>query len=218
MEDILEILKTAADCIAMQFGPNTEVVVHDFRDDINHTVRYIVNGHVTGRKVGDGPRRQFLKDLELNKLNDTHRRQISTTTDGRTIRSTTANYCDEDGALVFAMCINQDITDIMSLEKAVASMSESRYFESAPLESDSGNRNENINTSIHDLMEQLISEGIRQIGAAPDQMNKSQKIDLIKFLDAHGIFQIQKSGVELCELLGISKFTFYNYLEEARNG
>ncbi|MEE3362117.1 MAG: helix-turn-helix transcriptional regulator [Anaerovoracaceae bacterium] len=217
MADTFEILKKAADGIAMQFGPNTEVVIHDFRDDINHTVRYIVNGHVTGRKIGDGPRRQFLKDLELSKLDETHNRQISTTADGRTIRSTTANYLDEDGSLEFAMCINQDITDIMSLEKAVASMSESRYFESAPLDPESGNGNENINTSIHDLMEQLISEGIRQIGAAPDQMNKNQKIDLIRFLDARGIFQIQKSGAELCELLGISKFTFYNYLEEARN-
>lgn len=47
-------LKQVADLIAAQFGPNTEVVVHDFSGDIDHTIVYIVNGHVTGRRIGDG--------------------------------------------------------------------------------------------------------------------------------------------------------------------
>lgn len=47
-------------------------------------------------------------------------------------------------------------------------------------------------------------------------MNKEAKIRLIRFLDERGVFMIQKSGQTVCELLGISKFTLYNYLEEAR--
>lgn len=47
-------------------------------------------------------------------------------------------------------------------------------------------------------------------------MNKEAKIKLLRFLDERGVFLIQKSGQKVCELLGISKFTLYNYLEEAR--
>ncbi len=47
-------------------------------------------------------------------------------------------------------------------------------------------------------------------------MNKESKMKLLKFLDEKGVFLIKKSGERLCELLSISKFTLYNYLDEIR--
>ena len=47
-------------------------------------------------------------------------------------------------------------------------------------------------------------------------MNKEEKITFIRYLDEKGAFLITKSGEHICELLGISKFTFYNYLEISR--
>ncbi|MGI6191789.1 MAG: helix-turn-helix domain-containing protein, partial [Eubacterium sp.] len=70
--------------------------------------------------------------------------------------------------------------------------------------------------SIQDVMESLISEGIRKIGMPPDQMNRDAKIEFIRFLNERGVFKIQKSGQEVCSLLNISKFTLYNYMEEAK--
>ena len=51
----LETLKQIAHGVAVQFGDKCEVVIHDVtpgRPD--HTIVYIENGHVSGRKVGDG--------------------------------------------------------------------------------------------------------------------------------------------------------------------
>ena len=49
----LEMLKQIADALAAQFGPNCEVVIHDLSaQNAEHPIVYIVNGHVTGRKVG----------------------------------------------------------------------------------------------------------------------------------------------------------------------
>ena len=55
MVNNLNQLKQIADLIAAQFGPATEVVVHDFTGELDHTIVYIVNGHVTGRTIGDAP-------------------------------------------------------------------------------------------------------------------------------------------------------------------
>ena len=49
----LEMLKQLADGIAAQFGDKCEVVIHDV-NNMDHSIVYIVNGHVSGRKVGDG--------------------------------------------------------------------------------------------------------------------------------------------------------------------
>ena len=54
----LETLKQIAHGVAVQFGDKCEVVIHDVtpgRPD--HTIVYIENGHVSGRKVGTAPPR-----------------------------------------------------------------------------------------------------------------------------------------------------------------
>ena len=49
----LNMLKQLADGIAAQFGEKCEVVIHDV-SAMNRSIVYIVNGHVSGRKLGDG--------------------------------------------------------------------------------------------------------------------------------------------------------------------
>ena len=60
-------------------------------------------------------------------------------------------------------------------------------------------------------------QGQEQVGKPALEMNKNEKIEFIRFLDQKGAFLITKSGEQICELLGISKFTFYNYLEISRS-
>ena len=142
-------------------------------------------------------------------------RHISHLPNGRIIRSSTANFFDEDGTLNSSLCINQDITDLVALENAVKGLSESGQFETSVL-STNGNEFDLQPSSIHGMMDNIITEALAFIGTPPDKMNKDAKIKLLQFLDERGVFMIQKSGQKVCELLGISKFTLYNYLEEAR--
>ena len=52
----LDMLKQIAAGLAAQFGDNCEVVVHDLaRNVAESSIVHIENGHITGRKVGDGP-------------------------------------------------------------------------------------------------------------------------------------------------------------------
>ncbi|MCI5687117.1 helix-turn-helix transcriptional regulator [Anaerovoracaceae bacterium 42-11] len=210
-------LKQIADLVAAQFGSATEVVIHDFTGELDHTIVYIVNGHVTNRTIGDAPTQSFLKYMNVNHPRKSMEkiRHISHLPNGRIIRSSTANFFDEDGTLNSSLCINQDITDLVSLENAVKGLSESGHFETSVL-STNGNEFDVQPSSIHGMMDNIITEALAFIGTPPDKMNKDAKIKLLQFLDERGVFMIQKSGQKVCELLGISKFTLYNYLEEAR--
>ena len=40
--------------IAAEFGPQCEIVLHDWSKEYDKTIIAIENGHVSGRKVGDG--------------------------------------------------------------------------------------------------------------------------------------------------------------------
>ena len=47
-------------------------------------------------------------------------------------------------------------------------------------------------------------------------MSKVERIRFLRFLDEKGAFLITRSSEKVCDLLNISKFTFYNYLDAAR--
>jgi len=47
-------------------------------------------------------------------------------------------------------------------------------------------------------------------------MDKEDKCKLLKYLDDKGAFVISKAGEKVADFLGISKFTFYSYLEQVR--
>ena len=50
----LELLRQVAAGIAAQFGSNCEVAIHDLSRDPDRSIVFIANGHISGRKVGDG--------------------------------------------------------------------------------------------------------------------------------------------------------------------
>ena len=63
---IINNIKSIADAIAKHNGDNCEVCVHDLKaEDVDHTIIYIVNNHVTGRKVGDSFSFNYLKSRKL---------------------------------------------------------------------------------------------------------------------------------------------------------
>ena len=60
----LETLRQMARGLAAQFGSNCEVVVHEISErSTSHSVVAIENGHVSGRKLGDGPSQVVLEQL-----------------------------------------------------------------------------------------------------------------------------------------------------------
>ena len=85
----LESLKQIADGIAAQFGSNCEVVIHEVSSSrMDHSIVYIVNGHVSGRKIGDGASQVALEQmLDHSAQPKDHLSYLTKTPDGKILKS-----------------------------------------------------------------------------------------------------------------------------------
>ena len=85
----IEFYKRLAHGLALQFGPNCEVVVHDLEtDDVDHSIVVIENGHVSGRKLGDGPSHIVLESMH-DGTTDVHDREASCSSPRPSLSATT---------------------------------------------------------------------------------------------------------------------------------
>lgn len=210
-EDQLDFLKRLAEGIAVQFGKNCEVAVHDLTTkDLNHTIVAIENGHISGRSIGDGPSNVVIKALDTDpkKLHD-KLAYLTRTEDGKILKSTTIFLRDQKGVPYAIFAINYDITLFLTMTEELRDFTEVK-----------GNNKSNpeiIPRNVNDLLDELIDESVRLVGKPVLLMTKEDKVRAIGFLNDAGAFLITKSGPKVCNYFGISKYTLYSYMDEAKH-
>ena len=205
----LQFLFKLAKGIASQFGPNCEVVVHDLAtNDPESSIVAIENGQVTGRKVGDGPSHVVLEALrgENSQLQD-HLSYLTKTRDGKILKSTTIYIRDDDGDPIGIFGINYDITLMLAMETALKQFTATEKEEKEP---------EAISRNVSDLLDELIEQSVKIVGKPVALMTKEDKVKAVQFLNDTGAFLITKSGDKVCKFFGISKYTLYSYIDEAK--
>jgi len=211
MEFTLDFLKRFTNNLGHLLGPKCEIVIHDFTKGFEHTVVHIVNGSVSGRKIGGCPTNLFFEHLNsLTEDTDFLSEYYTTTEDGRTIRSSTTHMLDENGNIVAAICVNIDISDFLNFKQQI------NYITGEKVRSNEGKGNEKFVRNVNELMNYYLSVVEQEIGKPAAEMNKQEKLRALAYLDKCGVLQISKANVILCEFFNISKFTLYNYLEEVR--
>ena len=209
-EEQLDFYKRLAHALALQFGSGCEVVVHDLEStDPSHSIVAIENGHVTGRKLGDGPSHVVLEALHAGdtKLED-RLAYLTKTADGKILKSSTVFIRDERGRAVGIFAVNYDITILRAMGDTIAEVVGTEP--SAPREP------EPIVRSVADLLDDLIEQSVQLVGTPVTLMSKEEKVRAIRYLNDTGAFLITKSGPKVCKYFGISKYTLYSYLDEAR--
>lgn len=206
----LDFYKRLAHALALQFGSGCEVVVHDLEAaDPSHSIVAIENGHVTGRRLGDGPSHVVLEALHAGgeRLED-RLAYLTKTADGKILKSSTVFIRDDDGRAVGIFAVNYDITILRAMGDTIAEVVGTEP--SAPREP------EPIVRSVADLLDDLIEQSVQLVGTPVALMSKEEKVRAIRYLNDTGAFLITKSGPKVCKFFGISKYTLYNYLDEAR--
>ena len=203
-EELRPFLKDIAVGIARQFGSNCEVVIHDTTHGAGHTIAFIQNGHVSGRKIGDDASEAVLKALK-NKDIDDRFGYITNSKDGRMLRSSTINIHDDGGDIVAVLCINYDISDLVLAR---------RSLEEFTTVEDLNEDTVVIPGDVNNLLEQLIEESHKLIGKPISAMTKEDKMRAIKYLDKSGALLVMKSSGRIADYYGISKYTLYNYLND----
>ena len=210
-EEQLDFYKRLAHALALQFGSGCEVVVHDLEStDPSHSIVAIENGHVTGRKLGDGPSHVVLEALHAGdaKLED-RLAYLTKTADGKILKSSTVFIRDERGRAVGIFALNYDITILRAMGETISEVVGTEP--SAPREP------EPIVRNVADLLDDLIDQSVELVGTPVALMSKEEKVRAIRYLNDTGAFLITKSGPKVCKFFGISKYTLYSYLDEARN-
>lgn len=213
MEKERALLKRAMDMLQAHFGENCEIVLHDMRDGYEHSIVDIRNGHITGRKTGDCTTNLGLEIAKGTKASGDYYNYITYSNNGKILRSSSMHFYDDQGELIGAFCINLDITDTVRMERFMQSYN--KY--TIPTEQPSGTK-EFFTNDVQQLLDELIVQATVLYNKPPKLLSKEEKMEVMSYLDAKGAFVISKSGERICKLLGISKYTFYNYLDLIRKG
>ena len=200
------MLRQVAAGIAAQFGSNCEVVVHDLSRHPDHSIVEIVNGHVTGRKVGDGASHVVIEQLQTNDPEPKdHLCYLTKTPDGKILKSSTVYIRNSKGKVSAIFSINYDISKLLMVESAV------RDLISTGEETQQTEPEKIVN--INDLLDDLIEQSVALVGKPVALMNKDDKVKAIRFLNQNGAFLVTKSGDKIAKSFGISKYTLYSYID-----
>lgn len=218
IEDHKEILDKVMSMLEHQFGPDSEIVLHDLTRPYEHTIVDIRNSAVSGRSVGGSVSNLGLEVLRGTVHGGDRYNYITYLKSSRILRSSTIHFYDEDNKIAAALCVNTDITESVKFEEYLKNRNK---FSLPPEKADDAARSENayvefIPDSVQSLLDYLISEAQETVGVPVDQMNKDDKVKFLGLLDKKGAFLISKSSERMCEYLDISKFSLYKYLEVAR--
>ena len=205
----IEFCKQLAKGVARQFGSNCEVVVHDLcAEDPERSVVVIENGHVTGRRLGDGPSHVVWEALKADpdSLED-RLSYLTRTEDGKILKSSTMFIRNDEGKPIGIFAINYDITMMKLMEDTIQEFTRTDAAAQEP---------QTITHNVNDLLEELIKQSAQLVGKPVALMTKDDKIKAIRYLNESGAFTIMKAGQRVCNFFGISKYTLYSYIDESK--
>ena len=210
MRHTLDFLKQLAHGLAIQFGSSCEIAIHDLKTkDLERSIVYIENGHVSNRQTGDGPSGIVLETLQSDPSTIHDKLSYLTKTeDGRILKSSTFYIRDDNGSVSYIFSLNYDITAFTAASTAIQSLIATKD----KLPDLTGDSPRQITHNVNELLDLLIEQAVAKVGKPVAMMNKDDKVAVVQYLDHAGAFLITKSGDKVSSYLGISKFTLYSYM------
>jgi len=196
-----------AQMLVQTLGPDCEIVLHDL-DDPAHSVVYVENPSVTGRKVGESFDQLVRQVILSDDLKESFAANYYfTAPNGKYIRSSSLLIKDEAGHLTGAMCINLDTTKLaQSLDFLQSLLPPAPRKQTAP----EAGQNEHVSVMIENLMDNILG------GADTKRLSRDGRLEKIRFMDEKGLFLMKGSIEKAAEKLGVGKVTIYSYLDEVR--
>ena len=133
-------------------------------------------------------------------------------TKGQIFKSCTTLIADKENKIIGSVCLNLEISDLLLAQSAI------QQFTQYNTDKQSMSSPQNVLTkNVDEILTYYMNQCENLIGKPMPLMSKDEKIKALGYLDQRGIFKITKASNMLCDAFQISRFTLYNYLEEARN-
>ncbi len=211
VNEILPILTTLIQGLAKHFGEGCEFVLHDYTKDASSIVA-IANGQVTGRAVGNGERRIGLRIMPGKEEEDGRYNYVTQTQDGRFLRSSTIHLRDDSGKVMGALCVNFDITELISSRNFL-----DRFIKMNPASFQQDPADAVFFDNVEDLLVAMIADSINYVGVPVAHMTREHKIEGINYLNRRGAFKIKNAASVVAKYYDISRYTIYNYINDGES-
>ena len=190
MRHTLDFLKQLAHGLAIQFGSSCEIAIHDLKTkDLEKSIVYIENGHISNRQTGDGPSGIVLETLQSDPSTIHDKLSYLTKTeDGRILKSSTFYIRDDDGSISYIFSLNYDITAFTAASTAIQSLIATKD----KLPDLTGDSPRQITHNVNELLDLLIEQAVAKVGKPVAMMNKDDKVAVVQYLDHAGAFPYYK--------------------------
>jgi len=205
---ILGALEPVVEGLAHYFGKHCEVVLHT-TEDLSHSVIKIENGSVTGRTVG-APMTDY--GMEILKRAATSNDSVfdsylTMTSDGRTLRSFSVVIRNDLGKPIGLLCFNMDMSAPLIDYLETASLKDAQ---SRPLPG------ETFPSSASDLVRASLNTALSRVEGQHNISSTKRNRLIVVELYGMGVFDIKDATHLVAYEMGVSVYTVYNYVREAR--
>ncbi|BCV21750.1 helix-turn-helix transcriptional regulator [Moorella sp. Hama-1] len=207
----LDAMKPVAQGIAATFGKNCEVVLHDLSDPSSSLV--FKAGTVTNREIGAPVTNLVLEALQrYGNATEDLIGYLNRTKDGKVLKSSTIFIRDDSGKIIGCLCINFDLTEFQLAKNILEDFCQLKDLTEAGFE----RTQEQFARDINEVVDAVVDSVIQELGKPVPVMTREEKIRAVEMLDDRGIFLVKGAVDVVAQALAVSKYTVYNYLEEAR--
>jgi predicted transcriptional regulator YheO len=196
------------EAISRTVGDNCEIVLHDF-SDLENSVVAIANGHVTGRTLGSGMLSKGLEAYLNREYEESMIKYKNIIGAGRTLKSSTIFVKDDEENVIGAMCINIDVTDLLLANKAIHNLVKTEDLEATAA-------SEQNKFHVSEILQRVVDEVFKQINKPVAYLSKADKLQIVEQLEDRGAFLIKGAVEHVADLLCVSRYTVYNYIEEVK--
>lgn len=226
MADTSEILQgyvKLTEFLGQVLGPDYEIVFHDLTDP-NHSIIAIVNGHISGRKVGaplTNVALSVIKDKgyenEDYRVND-----YGLSASGRQLRSNTL-FIKHEGKLIGMLCINFDDSRYREASEKIMSLAhplnfyESEFLEKTPSEF-AADITEKYNSSSEGVAADAIQKELEKMGVSAERLTAEERMKVIAALEEQGIFLLKGVVKDVAIGLKCSQASVYRYMSQLKIG
>jgi len=198
-----------ADFLSYILGKDTEILIHDLTN-FQESIIYILNGHISNRKIGDPITNLILEFLQNESRGN---KQFicnynSKTSTNKLLHSSTFFIRDHKNKVVGALCLNSDHSEINNAFNIINS------FLPNFVDNNKDEVKENLNNNSQQLTLEKIDSVINNIGISAKRMTIDEKTTIIKELQDYGIFMLKGAVQEVSLKLDMSEPSVYRYIKK----
>ena len=209
--DLRKLIPIAAGIVKL-LGKDLEVSIHEFSKSTPESSIIHVEGKVTNRRQGNPETMIIPKNLRTYPDSVLDLVGFKTITkDGRILKSNKIYIRNDRNDIIGCFCIKCDITEQLNYKN---------YLEQTTTVQDSfhnpDDSQEFSDPDVIAIVDTLIEKVISSMVITDGTISKEDKMRVVNALDLKKIFLVKGAVDRVAIVLGVSRYTIYNYLEQHR--